>query len=534
MRKLLLNIAVLSALSHYVFGQAKQADFYRPQYHFSAPKNWINDPNGLVYYDGEYHLFYQYNPFDNVWGHMSWGHAVSKDLLHWESLPLALSEYTHPSGSGGQEVAKTAIFSGSAVVDKGNKTGLCPTGTKDCMVAIYTGNVTQGDKQLAQHQNLAYSVNRGRTWIPYAKNPVLDLKTKEFRDPNVFWYAPQNKWIMSAVKATEHRVAFYESKNLKDWTLMSHFGQQGDTTKVWECPALMPVPVLDETGSSTQSQRKWLLFISAGHPQKGFVGMQYFVGDFDGTTFKVDKENPKPISPAVSNVVDYGKDYYAAIQYNDMPAQHRSDGPDKPIMIGWLNNWEYANKLPTTPFKGAMSIPRQIALKRTPAGLQLVQQPISEITNLRGPKTERKAVKLNNQSEILGKSTNNAYEIYAELVPGNAQRVGLKLAKSGNEETIIQYVNGKLQLDRRKSGDVSFSDRFASVEEAPLSPKNGVIKLHIFVDKSVVEVFANDGERVITDLIFPNEQVGNIELFAEGGTAEFRNVTVWQLKSAQK
>ena len=211
---------------------------YRPQYHFSPPKGWINDPNGLIFANGQYHLFYQHNPFGNVWGHMSWGHAVSNDLLHWEDLPVAIPEFTNADSS-----SKTAIFSGSAVLDKDNKSGLCPDGTGDCMVAIYTGNVSKGDVQTNQYQNMAYSADKGRTWTQYAKNPIVDIGSKEFRDPNVFWYEPQQKWVMATVKATEHRVALYESKDLKDWQFMSYFGPVGDTTKVWECPALMTVPI---------------------------------------------------------------------------------------------------------------------------------------------------------------------------------------------------------------------------------------------------------------------------------------------------
>ena len=264
------------------------------------------------------------------------------------------------------------------------------------MVDIYTSNVTEGDKHLAQHQSLAYSSDKGRTWTQYAKNPVLDLNSKEFRDPNVFWYAPQKKWVMATVKATEHRAAFYESKNLKDWKLLSHFGPEADTSRVWECPALLPVPILNEAGRLSEGQitgdlSKWLLFFSGGHAQKGYLGMQYFVGIFVVTTFSVDKDNPKPLATTVVNIVDWGKDYYAAIPFNDLPAQPRSDrsadvGPRKPVMMGWLNDWEYANKLPTSPFKGAMSVPREIALSRTATGLRLVQTPIS-LQALRGNPT---------------------------------------------------------------------------------------------------------------------------------------------------
>ncbi len=516
-----LALALWVSVAQLGYGQSTQAtekpDFYRPQYHFTAAKNWINDPNGLIYYGGQYHLFYQYNPFANVWGHMSWGHSVSKDLIHWQHLPLAIPEFTHHDGK-----TQTAIFSGSAVIDKGNRSGLCPAGTQDCMVAIYTGNVTRGDTHLDQYQNLAYSADQGQTWQQYAKNPVIDLDTKEFRDPNVFWYAPQQKWVMATVRAVEHRAAFYESKNLKDWKLLSHFEPAGDTSRVWECPALVSVPVQHGSG-----QHKWVLFVSAGHPQTGYLAMQYFVGNFDGTTFTTDADNPKPVAPAVANVVDWGKDYYAAIPFNDRPVSQPN-----PIMVGWLNDWEYANKLPTTPFKGAYSLPREISLKHSSNGLQLVQQPLAAVSSLRGAKTERQRVVLANQQLTLVKSMANSYEIEAEIKPGSANRVGLVLAKNGTEETVIQYADGKLQLDRRKSGKVDFSDRFASVESAPLTPRNGVIKLRIFVDRQVIEIYANEGERVLTDLIFPTKSAGSIDLFAEGGQAEFSRVTVWAMKSA--
>jgi fructan beta-fructosidase len=497
---------------------------YRPQYHFSAPKGWINDPNGLIYANGQYHLFYQHNPFANEWGHMSWGHAVSKDLLHWNDLPVAIPEFTNTDS-----VSKTAIFSGSAVLDKGNKSGLCPNGTGDCMVSIYTGNVTKGNVQTNQYQNLAYSADKGRTWTQYAKNPIIDIGSKEFRDPNVFWYEPQQKWVMATVKATEHRVAFYESKDLKDWQFMSYFGPMGDTTKVWECPALMTVPVEGEPGRPAGGKTKWVLFISSGHPQKEYVGMQYFVGDFNGKRFTLDPANPKPITgDYAGSVVDWGKDYYAAIPFNNLPSTQQN-----PIMIGWLNNWAYAGKIPTTPFRGAMSLPRQISLRRTAAGLELVQQPIAGVASLRGPKKEQQNLKLTSQSYTLEKSLDNVYEIEAEISPGTAKTVGLQIAKNDKEETIVRYTNGHLELDRRKSGNVAFSDWFPSIESAPLQPQNNLIKLRIFVDRSVVTVFANNGERVMTVYIFPKKAGGAIALFTEGGTAEFKNITIWPMKSTR-
>ena len=485
---------------------AAKAEPYRPRYHFTPPKNWINDPNGLIYANGDYHLFYQHNPFANVWGHMSWGHAVSKDLLTWQNLPLAIPEFTHADGR-----SSTAIFSGSTVIDKGNKSGLCPAGTKDCMVAIYTGNVSEGDRQTAQYQNLAYSADQGRTWTQYAHNPVLDLKTKEFRDPNVFWYAPQQKWVMAVIKPIEHQTAFYESKNLKDWTLLSLFGPQGDTSRVWECPALFQVPV------EGKSAKKWVLTISSGHRQRNYLAMQYFVGDFDGKTFTAQKQDE-------ILYVDEGKDYYAAIPFNDRP-----DSRKKPVMIGWLNDWEYANKLPTEPFKGAMSVPREIGLTKTPDGYRMVQTPVS-LVPLRGKPTTKTNLPVTGTMPLT--FTGESYELETEITLGSAKRVGIHLLKSGDETSTLLYdvATSTLSFDRTKSGNVSFSDRFPSVESVVVKPQNGVLKLHLLVDASIVEIFANEGRQVMTDLIFLTKHEGKIELIAEGGTAVFNHLTIWPIK----
>src|SRR6478609_6557592 len=227
---------------------------YRPQYHFSPQKNWTNDPNGLVYYDGEYHLFYQYNPYGDTWGHMSWGHTVSKDLLRWEQLPVAIEEYPDPATGD-----STMIFSGTVVVDKNNSSGLCSG--KECMVAIYTSHVHKDGEGKRQHQSLAYSNDKGRTWKRYDKNPILDIQRKDFRDPKVFWYEPQQKWVMALVVPDEYKVQLYQSKNLLQWDLMSEFGKVGDTTRIWECPDLYRLPVENEPGKS-----KWVLSLSGSHP----------------------------------------------------------------------------------------------------------------------------------------------------------------------------------------------------------------------------------------------------------------------------
>ena len=507
MQRISSSVVLFALVCHFSVAQtAPKLEEHRPRYHFTPSKNWINDPNGMIYLNGEYHLFYQHNPFGNEWGHMSWGHAISRDLTHWQHLPLAIPEFTSADGK-----SQTAIFSGSTVVDKNNQSGLCPAGTKDCMVAIYTGNVTEGGKQTAQYQNLAYSADKGRTWTQYAHNPVLDLHTKEFRDPNVFWYAPGKKWLMAVIKPTDHQTAFYESSNLKDWTLLSLFGPMGDTTRVWECPALFEVPV---EGSSA---KKWVLTLSSGHRQKNYLAMQYFVGDFDGKAFTAQKQDE-------ILYVDEGKDFYAGIPFNDRPANR-----GKPLMIGWLNDWEYANKIPTTPFKGAMSVPRELSLQNTTQGYRLIQTPVS-LAAL------RKKVTTVTNATVAGTTplgyAGESYELEADVALGSAKKVGIRLLKSGAEESVLTYdvATQTLSFDRTRSGDVSFSDRFPSIETVRVAPQNSHLKLHLLVDKSIVEIFANGGQKVMTDLVFPTKHDGEIELFSEGGAAVFDALTVWEVK----
>ncbi len=471
---------------------------YRPAYHFTPSKNWMNDPNGLVYYEGEYHLFYQYNPYAHVWGHMSWGHAVSKDLLHWEHLPVALAEYQdRVTGDS------TMIFSGTAVVDHHNTSGLCKG--KDCMIAIYTSNTHKYNQGLMQHQSLAYSNDKGRTWTYYDKNPILDIQRKDFRDPKVFWYEPQQKWVMATVIPDLFKVRLYESKNLLDWKQLSEFGPLGDTTRIWECPDLFELPIENNSGKS-----KWVITLSGGHPQgPKFVGMQYFVGQFDGTKFIADD----PKQPAM--YIDHGKDFYAGIIFNNIP---KEDG--RTIMMGWVNNWTYANQVPTSPWRGAASIPRRLTLKETEKGIRLIQSPVTEIANLR--------------SEPLTDSitTEGSAEMELELDVASSEESGIKLFESEGEETIVGYRSKDqvLFLDRRKSGNVSFNPDFATIEEVSIKPVNGKIKLHIFIDQSIIEVFANDGEATITDYVFPEYTGYKAETYCKGcqQTPVFK---LWKLKS---
>ncbi|MGC4982885.1 GH32 C-terminal domain-containing protein [Streptomyces sp. DT193] len=806
---------------------------YRLQFHFTPEKNWMNDPNGLVYYQGEYHLFYQYNPNGNSWGDMSWGHAVSKDLVHWKQLPLALA---HDD--------KEMVFSGSAVVDWDNTTGF---GTKKnpAMVAIYT---SYSKSTGIQAQSLAYSTDRGRTWTKYQGNPVLDIGSKEFRDPKVQWYAPTKSWLMTVSLSTEHKVRFYSSKNLKDWSLLSDFGPSGATGGVWECPDLFPLAV-----DGDKKKIKWVLVVNIN--PGGIAGgsaAQYFIGDFDGKKFTADdkgtytpppgnvmqdfegadfgswtstgtafgqaptagavegqgtvagfdgkglansfhsgdattgtltsppftvdskylnfkvgggrhphmpgtvmeqgpppagtviadfeggtygdwtttgdafgttpatgtlpnqmevsgflgsglvdsflngdsttgtltspeftidkdyvnfligggnhpadSDNPtavellvdgkvvrsttgqdgealnwaswdvrdlagkkaqikivddntsgwghlnvdhimlsdtqaQPVSQetsvnlivdgkvvrsatgsnsetldwasfdmrpyagkeaqiqivdmntagwghiladqftaadtAAQSVVqradwaDYGKDYYAAVSWENAPGGKR-------YMIGWMNNWDYSGAIPTSPWRGAQSIPREMALRTIDGRIRLTSQPVNSVTSLRQkhPASAADITVKNTSKNLIGPAAKGkALDIEATFSLKDAERFGLKVRTgAGGEETVIGYdaTAQELYVDRTHSGAVDFNTSFPGVQTAPLKAKNGKVKLRILLDWSSVEVFGGRGEAAITDQIFPDPASQGVQVFAENGSVKLDRAVVWHLDS---
>jgi len=446
-------------------------ELYRPRYHFSPAKNWINDPNGLVYLQGEYHLFYQYNPFGTTWGHMSWGHAVSTDLLHWKHLPVAIEEYANPATQD-----STMIFSGTVVVDHANSAGF----GVDAMIAIYTSNVHKSGQGIAQHQSLAYSTDKGRTWTRYANNPILDIQRKDFRDPKVFWHDPAKKWVMALVVPDLFKVQFYESSNLLQWKLSGEFTGAGDTTRVWECPDLYQVKV-DGT-----NEMKWVLSLSGAHPQGSkFVGMQYFVGDFDGSTFRKDNDNKHQF-------LDFGKDFYAGIVFNNLPDK-------RTIMMGWLNNWTYANQVPTHPWRGAMSLPRELRLVKVEGKIQLASKPILEVKSLR-----------QKELAVLSQPTSGSFEM--EIYMADSSQ--LILSQGADDKVVLGYANGQFTCDRTKSKNHSFQKDFSSVESVLIASKPSEITVRFFVDQSVIEIFVNGGAATITDLFFLES--GKMTLQTEG------------------
>ncbi|MCA0366250.1 MAG: glycoside hydrolase family 32 protein [Bacteroidetes bacterium] len=460
---------------------------YRPQFHYLPEKNWVNDPNGLVYLDGEYHLFYQYNPFGDLWGHMSWGHAVSKDLKKWAELPVAIPEKKNADGT------TTMIFSGCAVVDSLNTSGFFEEGYKKGMVAIFTSHIDDNGKGMAQHQSLAFSSDKGRTWKMYDKNPVLDIGLKDFRDPNVIWYPERNVWVMTVVKALEYTVQFYESKNLKSWKLLSEFGKQGDVSRIWECPSLIKVPVENEPNP------KWVLMLSSGSRNNNLLGVQYFVGDFDGMKFVPQKQE--------TLFFDSGYDSYATIPFFNLPKSHL-----KPVYLSWASDWEYARDVPTTGFRGQFTLPREVILYKNQEGLYRLKQ--SAIVDSSIP-TTIKSLKSGEKlkSKIL-KSNQNLYRLILDIDIRDSKGLELILLKNGDEKTILNFDSQKniLSLDRRNSGNVSFNKKFPNLNQIELIPENGKIKLDILVDKSIIEVFANDGKEAITSLVYPTFGSSDIEL----------------------
>jgi fructan beta-fructosidase len=482
---------------------------HRPQFHFTPARNWMNDPNGPVYYKGEYHMFYQYNPFGTEWGHMHWGHAVSRDLIHWQNLPIALAEENG-----------VMIFSGSTVVDWHNSSGFCRSAGAEaptCLVAIYTGHSPN-----LETQNLAYSNDNGRTWTKYPENPVIDLHLAGFRDPKVFWHEGTHQWVMVTVLASQHKARFFGSTDLKHWTALSDFGPAGVIAGAWECPDLFALPVENDAG-----EIKWVLSISVTRGGvAGGTGNQYFIGSFDGTTFVADSVDR-------SLWADYGADFYASTSFSDIP---KSDG--RRIWLGWLTSAEYGKVLPD-PWRGSHSIPRELKLRRLADGIQLVQEPVAELRVLRQRHTKVQGRSFESANRLLQskKVRGDALEIVAEIDQGNAAEFGFKVRKGGDEETAIgvDTKHSKLFVDRTRSSEYSFDERFHTRDAGPIALAGGKsVRLHIFVDRSSIEVFGNEGATVLSETIFPKLDSDGIELYSNEGQARILKMDIWNLKSVYR
>lgn len=519
------NLAVTDSFS------VENTDYYRPLYHHTPSYGWMNDANGMVYKDGEYHLYFQYNPYGSKWGNMHWGHAVSTDLVHWEELAPAIARDTLGH-----------IFSGSSVVDKANTAGY----GEGAIVALYT---SASDKN-GQIQCMAYSTDNGRTFTKYEGNPVLTPfdGLKDFRDPKVFWYEPANCWYM--IVSADKEMRFYKSTDLKKWDFVSGFGEgYGAQPSQYECPDFVQMPV-----NGDKNNMKYVMLMNV-NPGCLFGGSatEYFVGDFDGTNFKCVDD------PYTAKWLDYGKDHYATVCF--------SNTGDRVIALPWMSNWQYANVTPIKQHRGANGLPRELSLYTKDGKYYVAANVSPEVYALRKSTQDVENAKVNGEQPMEGitAAAEGAYEIELDITPDKAQVAGLELYNEKGERTLI-YLDmkaGKLVMDRTESGLIDFGDRssihdiekkadvhehreikmpmrqansinykndFALGTWAPLNLCEGkTYHLDIFVDKCSVEIFVDGGRIAMTNLIFPTTPYSSIKLYTTGGTASYDNMKIYQI-----
>ncbi len=482
MYKRIATTIALFALTYAASAQQNREP-HREQFHFSPKAHWMNDPNGMVYYQGTYHLFFQYYPNGTTWGPMHWGHTTSKDMVYWQEQPIAL----YPDNLG-------LIFSGSVVVDTDNTSGFGRNGQVP-LVAIFTHHNQTLEKTKSdtfQYQSIAYSLDAGKSWTKYAGNPVLpNPGIVDFRDPKVRWFAPTKRWIMTL--ATKDRITFYSSPNLKNWTKESEFGEKlGAHGGVWECPDLFP---LTHDGKTV-----WTLLssINPGGPNGGSA-TQYFLGDFDGHTFK-------PLTTK-TRWMDYGPDNYAGVTF--------ANTGNRTMLMGWMSNWDYANTVPTEGWRSTMTVPRELGLRMAANELYLTSVPVKELSSLDGKTTTLTNLTLTDKAQDLtarlgGKATTYKLTMTA---PATAD-VELILSNSAGNELLIGYDNASntYYIDRRKSGKVSFDKSFARRSTAPRLSTDRTLSLSLLVDVASVELVADDGLSVMTGIFFPEQVMTNLSI----------------------
>lgn len=470
---------------------------YRPVYHHTPVYGWMNDPNGMFYKDGVYHLYFQYNPYGSMWANMTWGHSTSTDLTHWTYEGTAIV----PDAWG-------AIFSGSCVVDKDNTAGF----GKGAVVAFYTSakSTPWGD---IQSQSMAYSLDNGKTFIKYEHNPILTSTERDFRDPKVFWYAPGKHWVMMLAVGQEMQI--YSSGNLKEWKKESSFGaMQGAHGGVWECPDLVEVAV---EGSK---EKKWVLIcnLNPGGPFGGSAA-QYFVGSFDGKKFVNE-------SPTQTKWLDWGKDNYATVTWSNAPA-------GRCIALGWMSNWQYANNVPTTQYRSANTLARDLTLYRTGGELYLKSKPSPEIKKARAEEKKISTFEVKGNYEVASLLADNkgAYEIEMTIENKGTSKIDFSLMNEKGEKVAMYYdvVRKQFVMDRSASGIVGFSRDFPAVTVAPVR-NTDQIHLRLFIDRSSVEAFGEDGEYVMTNLVFPAEPYNRMVFSSDKGSYIVKSMNVYRLQ----
>lgn len=461
---------------------------YRPVFHHTPQYGWMNDPNGMFYHDGVYHLYYQYNPYGSMWGNMHWGHSSSRDLVNWEHHPVAIT----PDQWG-------TIFSGSAVVDANNTAGF----GEGAVVAMYTS------AGITQKQSIAYSLDGGMTFTKYDGNPVIQAP-QECRDPKVFWNEETGCWNCVLVSPLEYEAWFYTSPDLKNWTKVSEFGAHGNTSEIWECPDMIKLTD-PETGKT-----KWVLLINInpGGPAGGSA-TQYFVGDFDGKTFVCDT------APEVVNWLDYGKDHYATVSWN-----HAPEG--RGMVIAWMSNWQYANQLPTRQFRSANSLARDLSLAKCADGTYRVcVVPSKEMEVMRSGKP----VSASFSTGAKGRSValpSALCEIDLTFVAREGSRVTLRLSNEIGEHADLVYDGKTYTFDRSESGIKDFSNDFAVPTVAPASDAKEQ-RVRMIMDVSSIEMFDGNGWWAMTNLVYPETPYNKIEVISENGTCKVKSLKAYTL-----
>ncbi len=502
-------------------------EIFRPVYHHTPAYGWMNDANGLVFKDGEYHLYFQYNPYGSVWGNMHWGHSVSRDLVHWQHLPVAIERDTMGH-----------IFSGSCVVDARNDAG---TGTNN-IIAFYTSHRSTQPGHQRQVQCMAYSSDNGRTFTKYEGNPIITPfdGLENFRDPKVFWYAPQEKWVM--IVSADKNMRFYESRNLKDWTYMSEWGEgYGPQPNQFECPDFIQLPV-----DGDKQRMKWVMIVNIN---PGFVyggsGTMYFVGDFDGHRFTCDTK------PDCVKWLDWGKDHYATVCF--------SNTGDRTIAVPWMSNWQYANLTPSKgQYRSANALPRELNLYTAADGqLLLSAAPVKELSSLRGKEEKIGDFNLGEKS-VEHVADNGAFELQFRMQPAAKGRTGVELSNAEGEKTLIYFdaENGRVVMDRAESGIVDFGkdiephqletsssrracvdgllhfvNDFAHATWAPVSDIAAAHEVRIFADRSSIELFVDGGRVAMTNLVFPTKPYDRLRFFSDE-KAQVKQAVLYPMNAA--
>lgn len=474
---------------------------YRPAYHHTPVYGWMNDPNGMFYKDGEWHLYYQWNPYGSKWQNMTWGHSSSSDLINWTSHPTAIE----PNGLG-------SVFSGSSAIDTENSAGF----GKDAVVAMYT---SAGASQV---QSLAWSTDNGETFNIYGGNPVLTLES-EARDPNMFWNPDTKQWTLVLAHALDHEMLFFTSPDMKEWTLQSSFGKgEGAQGGVWECPDLFELPV------DGGKDKKWVLIcnINPGGPFGG-SSIQYFTGDFDGKTFKADTDASGKVP---TKWLDYGKDNYALVSWSNASQGRRT-------VIGWMSNWQYAAEVPTKQFRSANTLPRDMYLFTGDDGqVYAATEPSPEMLNLRDKLTLSKPnMSVGKKATTLSLPDRNGgiCEILMDIEAPKSGPVYITLGNKAGEEVVMTYSpdSATIAFDRRRSGIVDFSQDFPAVTTAPILKSGKMLSLRIFVDRSSIELFADGGRSTMTNLVFPTQPYSTLSINTATGKAKVKNLKIYSIKT---